>query len=116
MIWLQVDLFPQASVADQTRVITDFPAQLPGVLVSEYAMTGFGSQASMAVANPVVAREFAASQFMVMSAGQVITGAIISWIRIIWLQVLKFPQPSVALQVRVIVRSPAQLPWIDASV
>ena len=78
--------------------------------MSEQDITGAASQLSVAVAVPVFAGKEEALQLIVIFAGHVITGAVISCTVIVWLQVLKLPQTSVALQVRVITQLPAQVP------
>jgi hypothetical protein len=78
-------------------------------------MTGEASQLSVAVAVPVAAGVEGALQLMVMFAGQLITGAVISRTVITWLQDAEFPQLSAAVQVRVITKLPAQLPAVVAS-
>jgi len=62
-----------------------------------------GAQLSVAVAVPVLAGSDEASQLIVMSAGQVITGLVISCTVMVWIHSLKLPATSVALHVLVIV-------------
>ena len=62
-----------------------------------------GVQISVAVAVPVLAGSVEASQLIVISAGQVITGLVISCTVITWGHSLKLPATSVALHVLVIV-------------
>jgi hypothetical protein len=52
---------------------------------------------------------------MVILAGHVIEGATLSSTTIVWVQVLEFPQSSVASHVRVMVRSCGQAPATVAS-
>jgi hypothetical protein len=66
-------------------------------------ITGDGSQLSVAVAVPVLDGSIGSWQFTVIFAGQVITGGVISCTVMVWMQVLKLPQLSVAFQVRVII-------------
>jgi hypothetical protein len=54
------------------------PAQVPGVTTSLYVIAGSASQLSVAVALPVFTGRLDALQFIVMFAGHVITGAVIS--------------------------------------
>ena len=61
-------------------------------------MVTLASQASLAVALPKLTT---AGQSMVVLAGQVMDGAVISLTVTVALQVLVLPQSSVALQVRV---------------
>jgi hypothetical protein len=70
--------FEQSSVARQVRVITYEFAQLPAVVTSVYVIKGATVQLSVAVAVPVPAGSTDASQLIVISAGHVITGAVIS--------------------------------------
>ena len=99
--WMQVLKFPQLSVAFQVREMTWFPVQLPAAVTSEYVITGDGSQLSVAVAIPVVPGEEDVLQLMVISDGQLITGAVRSRMVIVCGHVLTFPQLSTACQVRV---------------
>ena len=50
-----------------------------GVVTSAKVMTGLTSQLSVAVAVPVATGAEGSSQLSVISAGHVITGAVISW-------------------------------------
>ena len=93
---LQVDVLPQSSVALQIRVFT--VGQLPlGVVLTTTTSTVW-SQASEAVALPHTG---VAGQSIVVLAGQVIEGAVMSRTVIVALQVDVLPQSSVALQIRV---------------
>ena len=78
MVCMQVEVFPQLSVAVQVRVTTKLPAQLPGVVASAKVITGATSQLSVAVAKPVEAGTEGSSQLITTSTGQVIEGAVIS--------------------------------------
>ena len=60
-------------------------------------------QSSLAVALPVAVTLVDAVHEIVVSAGHVIVGAGVSVTVIVWTQVATFVQPSVAIQVRVIV-------------
>ena len=73
------------------------------VVTSTEVKTGEGSQLSVAVAVPVLAGSDEASQLIVTSAGQVITGLVTSCTVIICMHSLKLPATSVALHVLVIV-------------
>ena len=77
MIWSQLTLFPHASVAVQVRVMTDSPGQLPATTTSDSEMVT-APQLSVAVAAPVAALEAEPSHSMVVSAAQVMTGAVLS--------------------------------------
>ena len=78
MVCTQVDTLLQLSVAVQVLVITKLPAHEPGVVTSAKVTTGEASQLSEAVATPVEAGTEGSSQLRVISAGQVIAGAVIS--------------------------------------
>ena len=96
IVALQVLVLPQSSVALQIRVCT--VGQLPlGVVLTTTTSTVW-SQASEAVALPHTG---VAGQSMVVLAGQVIDGAVMSRTVIVALQVDVLPQSSVALQIRV---------------
>jgi hypothetical protein len=60
------------------------------------------SQPSVAVAKPVLPGKVLAVQAMVMLAGQVMMGATLSKATIVCVQLLLLPQPSEAIQVRMI--------------
>jgi hypothetical protein len=62
-----------------------------------------GLQLSVAVAVPVLAGAFESPQASTLSGGQVMTGGVVSVTVTVCVQLLVFPQPSVAVQVRVIV-------------
>ena len=66
---------------------------------------GIKSQLSVAVALPVFAGKVLAVHSIVVLAGHVIIGAVLSSTTIVWLQVLILPQSSVAFQVLMIVYS-----------
>ena len=96
IVALQVDVLPQSSVALQIRVCT--VGQVPlGVVLTTTTSTVW-SQASDAVAVP---QEGVAGQSIVVLAGHVIDGAVISRTVMVALQVDVLPQSSVALQMRV---------------
>ncbi len=78
-------------------------------------MIGKVVQLSVAEAAPVFAGKLEASQLIVMLAGQVITGAVTSWMVIVCVQLLALPQPSVAVHVLVIIELPPQLPGVVTS-
>ena len=72
-------------------------------MTSVKVIIGDASQLSVEVGFPVVTGSVLCVHRMVIFAGHVIAGATLSVIKIVWLQVLKFPQASVPFQVRVIV-------------
>jgi hypothetical protein len=96
MVALQVDVLPQSSVALQILVFTTGQEPL-GVVLTTTTST-VASQASEAVALP---HTTTAGHAMVVLAGQVIDGAVLSFTVIVALQVEVLPQSSVALQIRV---------------
>jgi uncharacterized protein YeaC (DUF1315 family) len=96
IVALQVDVLPQSSVALQILVFTTGQEPL-GVVLTTVTVT-LVSQASLAVALP---HTTAAGHAMVVLAGQVIDGAVLSFTVIVALQVDVLPQSSVALQIRV---------------
>jgi hypothetical protein len=71
---------------------------------------GLGSQLSIAVALPVALGSVEALQSTVVSAGQVMLGAVVSTTLMVCLQSAVLPQLSVAVQVRVITFVFGQLP------
>ena len=64
-----------------------------------------GSQLSLEVGDPVLAGSVLAVQEIVMVAGQLIVGALLSSMVMTWLHVAKLPQSSCDRHVRVIVYS-----------
>src|SRR6187401_1619024 len=97
---LQVDEFPQSSVAVQVLVTVSSAGHVPGVVTSAKVISTAASQASVAVANPKIG---VAGQSIVSFGitGQVMTGAVVSCTNIVALQVDDLPQESVAVQVLV---------------
>jgi len=84
--------------------------QLPAT-ESLYEIDGAGSQLSVALALPVPGGLVEAPQLIVMLAGQVTSGAVVSAMVIVCRQSLStLPQSSVAVQVRVMTDSLAQEP------
>lgn len=116
MICTHVEVFPQWSVANQVLVIKASEAHPLAAVTSLNVTVGAPSQLSVAVAIPVFTGNVLSVHCMVMFAGHVIAGAVLSSIKIICAQVLTLPQSSVALHVRVIVLSCGQSPATVASV
>src|SRR5207244_3091620 len=116
MCWTQVEKFPHPSVAFQVRSIPAFPVQLAGVGASVDVMATAPPQLSVAVAEPVVAGAVDAPHWSCLSAGEAITGAVVSTKTMCWTQVEEFPHPSVAFQVRSTPASPAHPAGVGASV
>src|SRR5438093_7122401 len=100
MCCTHVAMFPQASVAFQVRSMPALPVQLAGVAASLNVMAGVPPQLSVAVAEPVFAGAVESPQASTLSAGQVITGGVVSAKVMCCTQVAIFPQASVAFQVR----------------
>ena len=97
MVCVQVELWPQASVAFQVRFVILSPGQLPDT-ESVYVMVGDPEQLSVAVGRPVTAGSVGQlSHVKVTSDGHVMIGYVLSRIVMIWLQLLLLPQASVAL-------------------
>src|SRR6187455_3067250 len=111
---LQVDEFPQSSVAVQVLVTISSAGHIPGVVTSAKVISTVASQASVAVANPKVG---VAGQSIVSFGitGQVMTGGVVSCTNIDALQVDEFPQSSVAVQVLVTVSSAGHVPGVVTS-
>jgi len=111
---LQVDEFPQSSVAVQVLVTVSSAGHVPGVVTSAKVMSTTASQASVAVAKPKVGVN---GQSIVSFGitGQTITGGVVSWTKMDALQVDEFPQSSVAVQVLVTVSSAGQVPGVVTS-
>jgi hypothetical protein len=110
MTLLQVETFPQSSVADQVRVIVKLSAQLPATFSSVKVITGLKSQTSTAVAAP----KFGTLSHSIKGAsvGQVITGAVLSTTTMVRLHVDLFPQSSSAVQVLFTVYSCGHIPGV----
>src|SRR5436189_279045 len=95
----QIDALPQASASLQVRqmqsrpVHVAVPAASVKVIVRELALL----QLSVAVAVPVFEGLVDAPHCRFASAGQVITGAVLSFTVMVWVQLAELPQPSVAL-------------------
>jgi RNase P/RNase MRP subunit p29 len=96
MVALQVAVLLQSSVALQTRV--RILGQVPLGVVLTTTTSTVPSQASVAVALP---QATATEQSIVVLAGQVIKGAVMSLTVTVARQVAVLPQSSVAFQVRV---------------
>ena len=111
---LQVDEFPQSSVAVQVLVTESSAGHVPGVVTSLKVIVTVASQASVAVANPKVG---VAGQSIVSFGitGQVISGTVVSCTKIAALQVEELPQSSVAVQVLVTVYSAGHAPGVVTS-
>jgi hypothetical protein len=96
IVLLHVDELPQASVARHVRVHT--VGQVPEEVVLTTVGVKVPLQPSLAVG---VAHERGAGQSIVVAAGHVMLGAVMSRTVMVLLQVAVLPQSSVAFQVRV---------------
>src|SRR5881409_2438159 len=88
MCCTQLLLLPQASSAFQVRSMPALPVQLAGVAASVKVIVGLPPQLSVAVALPVLLGSVEAPHCNCLSAGQVITGAVVSLTVMVWVQVL----------------------------
>jgi len=100
MFCTQVAVLLQASVASQVRFTPAWPVQLAAIGASLKVITGVPPQLSVAVADPVFAGAVDAPQANCLSAGQVITGAVLSINVMFCTQVAVLLQASVACHVR----------------
>src|SRR5216117_2485653 len=116
MCCTQVLMLPQASVAFQVRSMPGWPVQLAAVPASVKVMVTVWPQLSVAVALPVLAGAVEPPQASTLSAGQVMTGGVLSAKLMCCTQVLMLPQASVAFQVRSMPGWPVQLAAVPASV
>ena len=107
---MQLLELPQSSEANQVRVTVDICAQPPPADASVKVIIGVPSQASVAVAVPVLAGTVRASQSIVTFGGQLMIGGVLSSTKMVCTQLLELPQSSAATHVRVIVRSWGQEP------
>src|SRR6187455_1710978 len=112
---LQVDEFPQSSVAVQVPVTVYSAGHAPGVVTTLKVIVTDASQASVAVAGPKVG---IAGQSIVSFGitGQVITGGVVSCTKMVALQVDELPQESTAVHVLVTTYSAGHAPGVVTSV
>jgi hypothetical protein len=113
---MQLLVLPQSSVAVQVRVMVLSCGQVPATVTSVKLTAGETSQASLAVADPVLAGSVLAVHSIVTSGGQDIEGGALSSIWIVCVQLLELPQSSVAVHVLVITPPAAQPPGPTESV
>ena len=78
MVWLHVLKLPQSSSARHVRVMVYSCGHNPAVVTPVYVTVGVPSQLSVAVAVPVLDGLVLAVHCIVMFAGQLITGPILS--------------------------------------
>jgi hypothetical protein len=107
---VQVLVLPQSSKATQVRVIVPSCGHAPATVASLKVKEIDKSQLSVAVGVPVLAGKVLAEHWIVILTGHVICGPELSVTMIIWRQVLLFPQPSDATQVRLIVNKVGHTP------
>src|SRR5437773_902442 len=96
MVWVQLALVPQPSVAVQVRAITSEAPQ-PVVTASAYVMATW-PQASCAAATPVAFVLVSAGHSRTRSGGQVIDGRLLTVM--VWTRLVLLPASSMAVQVR----------------
>jgi hypothetical protein len=108
-------VFPQSSLAVQVLVIVNSCAQVPAIVTSLNVGVTLTSQLSVAVAEPVAAGAELVLHCMVVFAGHVICGGVLSSTKIVCVQELELPQSSIAVNVRVMVLSCGQAPPTDTS-
>src|SRR6266581_3015628 len=106
MVWMQLLLMPQASVAVQVRAMTLVPPQL--LVTESLKLMLTEPQPSRAVATPVKLVLVSAGHSSTTFVGQVMTGGVVSSTEIVCAQLLLLPQASVAVQVRVMTLLPPQ--------
>src|SRR5205823_4067408 len=111
IVWLQVALLLQQSVACQVRVMDI--GQKPFVTVLSTVMPTWLQQASRAVGSSKLHAE---PHSTVLLLEQVITGGVVSRTVTIWLQMDLLPQQSVACQVRLNLSMQGEAPVFKATV
>ena len=102
-------------MAVHVLVIVRSTGHAPATVTSLKVIVGEPVQLSEAVAVPVTAGKELCVHWMVILAGHVITGGVLSSTNIVCRQVEALPQASVAVQVLLIVRSCVQTPAIVTS-
>ena len=84
IVWLQVFMFPQSSVAFHVRVMVYSCGQVGEAIVASVKLkVGIASQLSVAVALPVLAGKVLAVHSIVVLAGHVIIGGVLSSTKIV---------------------------------
>src|SRR5690242_1217926 len=89
MVCKPLTLFPQRSVAVQSRLMIDAPPQLLLALSEKLTVTAL--QLSVAVATPVLLGAVLAGQSSVTLAGTDNVGGVISRIVIVWMALARLP-------------------------
>src|SRR6266702_2614701 len=115
MVWLTVaEWLPLQSVASQARVSVEVPAQVPAVVTSLTRFTVAPPQVSEAVGG--VKLGVFGHWMVALAPAAPIVGAVVSITVMVWCTwALWFPLQSVASQVRVSVKIPAQVPGVVTS-
>src|ERR1051325_9235903 len=108
MVWMQLALLPQPSVAVQVRRMVALPVQFVAPKESPKTRLVMPLQVSVALATPVLLVVGATVHSRVILVGHTITGGVVSLKLMVWMQVALLPQPSVAVQVRRMVAVPVQ--------
>src|SRR6266568_1033413 len=98
MVWLQVLVLPHWSVATQVRVATKALPQLELVTVLRISTV---AEPQVSLATGVSKVRLPPPHWLVLLPEQVMEGALVSTLAMVWLQVLVLPHWSVATQVRV---------------
>src|SRR5439155_27122146 len=111
----QVALLPQPSMAVQVRRTMPLPVQLVLPKASTKLMLAIPLHVSVALAIPVLLVVGRTVHSRVRSAGQVMSGSVVSLKLMVCRQAALLPQPSVAVQVRRMVPLPVQLMMSNAS-
>src|SRR5438552_6886547 len=111
-VWLHWAELPQASVACQVRVELNEPPHKLLVVALKMAMVAL-PQVSLAVGKSKV---HGVPSWTVLSPLQLIVGGVVSTTLTVWRQRLKFPQASVACQVRIAVKVLPQWPVVLVTV
>jgi hypothetical protein len=110
MVCTHVPELPQSSATFHVRVMVYSCGQLPATVTSDEVKFGVTSQRSVAVGVPVFAGSVLAVHNIVMFGGQVKEGGVLSSTNMVWVQLLEFPQSSIAVKVLVIVNSCGHAP------
>jgi len=112
MVWDAVAVFPQPSSAVQVRVTLKSPGHAPFVVTSAKFKVGT-PQLSVAVGTSNAG--VPPHSIVVTPGNPEITGGTVSSTLIVWVAVAVLPQPSSAVQVRVMLYSEGQVPFVVTS-
>ena len=111
---VQLALLPQLSVAVQTTVLVPF-GYVPGPLLTTVTVPLQLSDVVGLPSTTPLALHVPGFVLVVTVAGQLITGAVASLTRIVWLQLALLPLPSVAVHVRVMTLLQLEPGWLWVS-